>query len=91
MPVISIPSSDGTSLYAFCKQVPLNSNLLKGDARRIINSIKNEVNNLCRDYISGQNKVLVNLNKVLEIYLEIINLLTEIEILDFKLVLILLM
>lgn len=23
MPVISIPSSDGTSLYAFCKQVPL--------------------------------------------------------------------
>lgn len=54
MPVISIPSSDGTSLYAFCKQVPLNSNLLKGDARRIINSIKNEVNNLCRDYISGK-------------------------------------
>lgn len=40
MPVISIPSSDGASLYAFCKQVPLNSNLLKGDARRIINSIK---------------------------------------------------
>lgn len=54
MPVISIPSSDGTSLYAFCKQVPLNSNLFKGDARRIINSIKNEVNNLCRDYISGK-------------------------------------
>lgn len=54
MPVISIPSSDGTSLYAFCKQVPLNSNLLKGDARRIINSIKNEVNNLCKDYISGK-------------------------------------
>ena len=54
MPIISIPSSDGTSLYAFCKQVPLNSNLLKGDARRIINSIKNEVNNLCRDYISGK-------------------------------------
>lgn len=54
MPVISIPSSDGTSLYGFCKQVPLNSNLLKGDARRIINSIKNEVNNLCRDYISGK-------------------------------------
>lgn len=54
MPVISIPSSDGTSLYAFCKQVPLNSNLLKGDAQRIINSIKNEVNNLCRDYISGK-------------------------------------
>ena len=27
MPVISIPSSDGTSLYAFCKQVSLNSNL----------------------------------------------------------------
>lgn len=54
MPVISIPSSDGTSLYAFCKQVPLNSNLLKGDARRIINSIKNEVNNLCRDYISSK-------------------------------------
>lgn len=54
MPVISIPSSDGTSLYAFCKQVPLNSNLLKGDARRITNSIKNEVNNLCRDYISGK-------------------------------------
>lgn len=54
MPVISIPSSDGTSLYAFCKQVPLNSNLLKGDARRIINSIKNKVNNLCRDYISGK-------------------------------------
>lgn len=54
MPVISIPNSDGTSLYAFCKQVPLNSNLLKGDARRIINSIKNEVNNLCRDYISGK-------------------------------------
>ena len=54
MPVISIPSSDGTFLYAFCKQVPLNSNLLKGDARRIINSIKNEVNNLCRDYISGK-------------------------------------
>lgn len=54
MPVISIPNSDGTSLYAFCKQVPLNSNLLKGDARRIINSIKNEVNNLCRDYINGK-------------------------------------
>lgn len=54
MPVISIPSSDGTSLYAFCKQVPLNSNLLKGDAKRIINSIKNEVNNLCRDYINGK-------------------------------------
>lgn len=54
MPVISIPSSDGTSLYAFCKQVPLSSNLLKGDARRITNSIKNEVNNLCRDYISGK-------------------------------------
>lgn len=33
MPVISIPNSDGTSLYAFCKQVPLNSNLLKGDAK----------------------------------------------------------
>ncbi len=54
MPVISIPSSDGTSLYAFCKQVPLNSNLLKSDAKRIINSIKNEVNNLCRDYINGK-------------------------------------
>lgn len=54
MSVISIPNSDGTSLYAFCKQVPLNSNLLKGDARRITNSIKNEVNNLCRDYISGK-------------------------------------
>ena len=54
MPVISIPNSDGTSLYAFCKQVPLNSNLLKGDAKNIVNSIKNEVTNLCRDYISGK-------------------------------------
>lgn len=89
MPVISIPSSDDTSLYAFCKQVPLNSNLLKGDAQRIINSIKNEVNNLCRDYISGKIS-FGELKQSLEIYLEIINLLTEIEILDFKLVLILL-
>lgn len=51
MPVISIPNSDGTSLYAFCKQVPLNSNLLKGDAKNIVNSIKNEVTNLCNDYM----------------------------------------
>lgn len=54
MPVISIPSSDGTSLYAFCKQVPLNSNLLKGDAKNIVNSIKNEVTNLCNDYMIGK-------------------------------------
>lgn len=54
MPVISIPNSDGTSLYAFCKQVPLNSNLLKGDAKNIVNSIKNEVTNLCNDYMIGK-------------------------------------
>lgn len=52
--VISIPNSDGTSLYAFCKQVPLNSNLLKGDAKNIVNSIKNEVTNLCNDYMIGK-------------------------------------
>ena len=54
MPVISIPNSDGTSLYAFCKQVPLNSNLLKGDAKNIVNSIKNEITNLCNDYMIGK-------------------------------------
>lgn len=54
MPVISIPNSDSTSLYAFCKQVPLNSNLLKGDAKNIVNSIKNEVTNLCNDYMIGK-------------------------------------
>lgn len=54
MPVISIPSSDGTFLYAFCKQVPLTSNLLKGDAKNIVNAIKVEVINLARKYISGK-------------------------------------
>lgn len=54
MPVISIPSSDGTSLYAFCKQVPINSDLLKGDAKNIVNAIKLEVLDLARQYMSNE-------------------------------------
>lgn len=54
MPVISIPSSDGSSLYAFCKQVPLNSDLLKGDAKNIVNAAKLEILDLTRQYMLGK-------------------------------------
>lgn len=54
MPVISIPSSDGTSLYAFCKQVPIYSDLLKGDAKNIVNAVKLEVLDLARQYMSNK-------------------------------------